>query len=236
MKRGASPPRSALARTRLRGVLRLLLAGLVLLCAAPAWIWLAIMYSGELVLAQKVGAAQALRGFDFGPVYLQQDVRQRYFIRAVVPEGTGGVWRSSFEVLDSQKQPVFRQDELRFIGDWQFAAGQRDSCAKAFTLEQATGYYYFRFTPLNGDYASRGLSPVVEFAVRQHVLDGWGLWLPGALLALGGLLCWLLVWRQVSRIGAAETAVDQPVRERPGRVLRPTGPRRAPRAKSAPQH
>ena len=201
MKRGASPPK--FRRARARSVLVQFVWALLLLGAAPAYLWLALNYSGELALAQKAPAAAALRGFDFGPVYLQQGVRQRYFISTTIPHDTGGAWQTRFEVLDSQRQPVFKQDELRFIGDYQFEPGQRTRMAKAFTLDAATGYYYFRFTALNGSYAANPQTPpVVEFAVRQRVADGYGLWLPAGLLALAAAGWLMALWLTVSRLGA----------------------------------
>jgi hypothetical protein len=214
MKRGEAPPVTARAparrprksATRARRTLALLIGGALLLAAAPLYLWLAVNYSGELALAQTIPASEALRGFDFGPVYLQQGVRQRYFVNATIPQGTSA-WHTAFEVLDSQRLAVFRQDELRFIGEFQFAPGQVHRFAKAFTLDRGTGYYYFRFSALNGSYpANPADPPVVRFAVRQHVIDGLGLWLPVAGLALLGLLYLLQAWLGIARLGAAPAA------------------------------
>jgi len=211
MKRGVAPPvtarsparRPTQSAKRARRTLALLLGGALLLAAAPLYLWLALNYSGELALAQTIPASEALRGFDFGPVYLKQGVRQRYFVSATIPEGTS-TWHTAFEVLDSQRLAVFRQDELRFIGEFQFAAGQVHRFAKAFTLDRGTGYYYFRFSALNGSYpANPADPPVVRFAVRQNVIDGLGLWLPAAGLALLGFLCLLQAWLAIARLGAA---------------------------------
>src|SRR5262249_11176595 len=118
-------------------------------------------------------------------------------------------WQTTFEVLDAQKQPVFHQDEIRFIGDYLFHAGERDRYQKTFTLDRATGYYYFRFSAANGVYhTSSGDPPVVEFAVRQGVFDGWARRGPaGGLLLVGALVLGLGV-AAVRRIGeAGRTAI-----------------------------
>lgn len=192
MKGSADSAPDARARSlrRARIILALLLWGSALLALAPLYAWLGINYSGKLVLAQTASADQAVRGFDFGPVYMQEGLTGRYYLSAVLPEVEDGIWATSFEVLDSQLQPVYRQDELRFIGDFMFQPGERDNYCKAFTLDRNTGYYYFRFKALNGVYVSDpAAAPVVEFAVRQGVLDGWALWGPsGGMLGLGLLL------------------------------------------------
>jgi hypothetical protein len=201
-------------------ILGLLLWGGALLLLAPLYAWLGINYSGKLSLAQTASADQAVRGFDFGPVYMEQGATGRYYLSAVLPDVDSGIWQTSFEVLDNQLQPVFRQDELRFIGDFMFRPGMRDSFCKAFTLDRGTGYYYFRFRALNGVYnAQPGAPPVVEFAVRQHVLDGWTLWGPaGGLLAAGLLLLGtgtVLVRR--ASVEARQRAVERKAARQPQR-------------------
>ena len=238
MKRGGAPPNvgcaparnSPRSAKRARRTLGLLVTAALLLAAAPLYLWLALNYSGELALAQTIPASEALRGFDFGPVYLKQGVRQRYFVNATIPAGTS-TWHTAFEVLDSQHLAVFRQDELRFIGEFQFAPGQVHRYAKAFTLDRGTGYYYFRFSALNGSYpANPDDPPVVRFAVRQGVIDGLSLWLPFAGLAASGLLGLLLAWLAINRLGAAQSARELASQARPHRRRlpplrgRPDGP------------
>jgi hypothetical protein len=238
MKRGQAPPESARAAARLRRrpfvqarrTLALLLGGALALAAAPLYLWLALNYSGALALAQTIPASEALRGFDFGPVYLKQGVRQRYFVNATIPAGTSA-WHTSFEVLDSQRLAVFKQDELRFICDFQFAPGAVHRYAKAFTLARETGYYYFRFRALNGDYQTSPLAPpVVRFAIRQGVIDGLGLWLPVAALLLIGLLSLSQAWMAISRLGASAGADEPGAHEQEMQRIRSTTPRaRGPR-------
>lgn len=194
MKRGATPPKERrVLRARVRALAWLI--GLGLLCCAlgPLYAYVTLNYSGQLALAQQISAADCARGFNFGPVYLEEGVSGRYYISAVLPSVEGNYWHTTFEVLDDQLQPVFKQDELHIIGDYELAAQHRERYAKHFTLNKETGYYYFRFQALNGAYnANQQAPPVVEFAVRQHVAAGALLWAPAAgLLALGLLLIWL---------------------------------------------
>jgi len=176
-------------RGRPAPILRLLLLGACALALAPAWAYFGVFASGRLALAQQAPASEVLRGFDFGPVWLEQGQVGRYFITATLPQSDTASWHTSFEVLNASRQPVFRQDEVRFIGDYMFHAGQRDASHHQFTLQKGTGYYYFRFTAHNGVYkAPPGSAPVVQFAIRQRVLYGWGLWGPAAGLVLLGLL------------------------------------------------
>jgi hypothetical protein len=234
-----SPAPDAAARTmrRARRILALLLCGTALILLAPAYAWLAIHYSGKLSLAQTCSAAQVVRGFDFGPVYMREGVPGRYFLSATLPQVENGVWQTTFEVLDAQKQPVYRQDELRFIGDYLFQPGEQDRYQKGFTLDRATGYYYFRFTAENGLYNTEaGAPPVVEFAVRQNVIDGWLLWGPAGGALLLGILLFGLALGTIMRLRAGaqrEQERDQPrirlpndsspLAERLKRRLRPSG-------------
>jgi len=216
MNPGAAPPEAPEGRSRahlrVRRILGVLLIGIACVLLAPVYVWLALNYSGKLALAQTASADQTVRGFDFGPVYMEQGVPGRFYISAVLPQVDSAAWQTTFEVLDAQKQPVFRQDEVRFIGDYMFHAGQRDRYQKTFTLNRSTGYYFFRFTAANGVYHTvPGDPPVVEFAVRQNVIDGWWLWGPAGGLLLLGLLLLGLGLGAIRRIGAAGMSA---VRER----------------------
>lgn len=190
--------------TRPRSILRLLLGGVMALLLAVAFAYYGIYASGRLALAQTAPASEIMRGFDFGPVWLEQGETGRYFITAQLPQADTATWHTSFEVLNSSLQPVFHQDEIRFIGEYQFQSGQRDRSHHQFTLEKGTGYYYFRFKAHNGIYtAAPGSAPVVHFAIRQRVLHGWGLWGPvGGLVAIGLLLV-IQALALISRMGAA---------------------------------
>lgn len=204
MKRGGAPRGRASVRKRVQLAWRLLAGGLLLLAAGPLYSWLGLHYSGELVLAQKVSAADTIRGFDFGPVYLREGTPGRYYIKAQLPKCDEGLWHTSFEVLNEQLLPVYREDELRFIGDFQFAAGQVDSFARNFRLDKQTGYYHFRFTAYNGTYPETSADdPVVEFAVRQNVLTGAALWGPMAGLMLAGLILLGCAMQVIRRLGEA---------------------------------
>jgi hypothetical protein len=180
-------------RARVRAVSWLL--GLGLLCCAlgPLYAYVMLNFSGRLVLSQEISAADVARGFNFGPVYLEQGVTGRYYISAILPEVDGHYWHTTFEVLNEQLQPVFRQDELHIIGDYDLESRRRERYAKRFTLDKETGYYYFRLQALNGAYdVNQQAPPVVKFAVRQHVVTGAMLWAPAAgALVLGLLLIWL---------------------------------------------
>lgn len=203
VKRGLVPRQYRAARARARGIMWLLALGLLLALAGPGWGYLAYTYSGKLVLAQQIPADLVARGFDFGPVYLERGSAGRYFLSALLPETESGTWHTTFEVLDEQKTPVFRQEELRFIGDFQFEPGQRDAFAKAFLLDRDTGYYYFRFTAVNGVYDTNPAAPpVVEFAVRQGVIQGSLLWLPVIGLIILGLLFIARAVVLINRLGA----------------------------------
>jgi hypothetical protein len=207
MKRGVAPTMApearARAQQRARRIGTILLWGAMLVMLAPLYAWLAINYSGHLALAQTASADQTVRGFDFGPVYMRQGQPGRFYISAMLPQVDGGVWQTHFEVLDAQKLPVFRQDEMRFIGDYMFHAGNSDRFQKTFTLDRATGYYYFRFAADNGVYhTSAGDPPVVSFAVRQGVLDGWALWGPSIGAFIAGLLLLGLGFAAIRRLGS----------------------------------
>lgn len=203
--------RSAAAR---RAVWRLLLLGLTLLLAGAAWFGWGYLYSGRLALAQPAPSTDIPRGFDFGPVWLEQGQAGRYFISALVPETQGAPWYTTFEILDARKQPVQRQDELRYIGDYQFASGERETYSGAFTLNQDTGYYFFRFSAKNGAYAAQAAGPpVLEFSLRQRVLAGYALWLPAIGAALLGLACFIFAAQLIGRLGTKQS-VD-PVSQQP---------------------
>jgi len=209
MNRGEAPLLRRRLRTRARLALKLFLLSLLLVAAAPLYAYLATCYSGHLTLAQTASAADAVRGFDFGPVYLERGSPGRYFISAVLPQCNAGHWLTRFEVLNSQRQSVFREDEVRFIGDFQFRSGERDRYSRTFTLKKDTGYYYFRFTAVNGEYsADAAAPPVVGFAIRQGVISGLGLWLPVAGALFAALLCACLAIVLIRRI-AVELALRE---------------------------
>ena len=141
---------------------------------------------------------------------------------ARLPDCPEGVWQTSFEVLNSKKQPIYREDELRFIGDHQFLPGQLDREAKGFTLDRETGYYYFRFTAANGTYpVEAGDPPVAQFAVRQRVLAGAWLWGPSAGLLLLGIILFSTGVRQVQLLGGVEQPKVRRVANRRPRPLPP---------------
>jgi hypothetical protein len=205
MKRGASPQtRRRVARARVRLIAWLLVLGLLALGLGPLYAYLVQNYSGQLVLAQRASAAEVARGVDFGPVYLEQGVPGRYFITARLPQIEGDFWHTAFEVLDEQRTPVFRQDELRIAGSFDFTPGKSERSAKRFVLDKETGYYFFRFSAVNGVYdANLSDPPVVQFAVRLGVIHGLGLWLPTLGLVGLGILLISLGCRMVKSLGAS---------------------------------
>ncbi len=204
--------------------------GLIICLLAIGFAWYGQNYSGKLVLAQTIPAVEASRGFDFGPVYLTQGTTSRYFLSALIPPATQDYWLTSFEVLDEQLQPVYRQDEVRFIGDHQFTPGEHDRYSKTFKPDKATGYFYFRFTAQNGAYNENQLGkPVVEFSVRSGVLAGTALWGPVAalfgfgLLVIGlgvGFISKLGMLGQVAESGAPGQTVLAQATDLPGKVGR----------------
>jgi hypothetical protein len=195
--------------TRPKTILRLLVLGVLALLLAPAYAYYGVFCSGRLALAQQAPASEILRGFDFGPVWLEQGEVGRYFITATLPQSDTATWNTSFEVLNSALQPVFRQDEVRFIGEYQFHPGQRERSHHQFTLQKGTGYYYFRFHAHNGVYsAAPGAAPVVQFAIRQRVVNGMALWGPVTGLLLLGLMLIGLAVAMIARIGQKSTAAQ----------------------------
>lgn len=207
------------ARQRGRGfgkrALLLMLLGVVLVLGGLAYGYFALNYSGKLVLAQEIPAADAARGFNFGPVYLEQGQVGRYRISALMPQTEEAYWHTTFEVLNEQQAVVYQQDEVRFIGDYQFNPGERDVYTKAFTMDKASGYYYFRFYAVNGVYdANPADRPVVSFHVRQRVIHGPGLWVPVTGAILLGVLMVVLGVRSIMQLGTAQQ--DTPQRRRPG--------------------
>ncbi|MDQ3023854.1 MAG: hypothetical protein M3R04_05650 [bacterium] len=201
-------------------ILRLLLLGVLALLLAPAYAAYGVLASGRLALAQQAPASEILRGFDFGPVWLEQGEVGRYFINATLPQSDTATWHTSFEVLNSSRQPVFHQDEVRFIGEYQFHPGQSERTHHQFTLQKGTGYYYFRFKAHNGVYdAAPGSAPVVHFAIRQRVVNGWGLWGPVVGLLLTGLLLIASAVITISRLGQPSSRADssEPGTSAPGR-------------------
>lgn len=217
MKRGAAPQKSRrMLRARVRALAWLFGSGLLLLALGPLYAFLALNYSGELALAQKVSAADVARGFDFGPVYMSEGVPGRYYLSAVLPEVDGDFWHTSFEVLDETRQPVYRQDELRIIGDFEFTPGESERHVKNFTLDKQSGYYFFRYTAVNGVYnANQTAVPVVEFAVRQNVITGPALWGPAAGAVLAGLILFALALALVRAINTQPRCLESPVQRSP---------------------
>jgi hypothetical protein len=228
MKRGATPPKERRAlRARVRAVGWLLGLGLLFGILGPLYAYVMLNYSGRLVLTQKISAADVARGFNFGPVYLEQGITGRYYISAVLPEVDGHYWHTTFEVLNEQLQPVFKQDELHIIGDFDLESQRRERYAKRFTLDKETGYYYFRFQAVNGVYdANQQAPPVVEFAVRQHVATGAVLWAPAVgTLVLGLFLIWLglALAGQLSRAQARRLRYSAGAPAQAGAVARYSG-------------
>jgi hypothetical protein len=207
-------------RARPRSILRLIVASVLLLALAPAYAAYGVFASGRLALAQQAPASEILRGFDFGPVWLEQGETGRYYITATLPQSETATWNTTFEVLNLDRQPVFRENEVRFIGDYMFRPGQRDRTYRQFKLQKGTGYYYFRFKANNGIFdANPGAMPVVQFAIRQRVLHGWALWGPAAGLLLLGLLAAGRALVLISRLGTARA--EAPQREPRRAVQRP---------------
>jgi hypothetical protein len=183
-------------------VSRLICTALLLLLAAASYYVYGARWSGRLALSQPAASTELPRGVDFGPVWLEQGKPVRFFISALVPETEAAPWHSRFEILDEQKRPVLRQDELRFIGAYQFQPGEQAVYSGTFALSRETGYYYFRFQARNGEYPIdlQG-PPAVEFALRQGVLAGYYLWVPPAALALLSVILLWIAGIQVSRLG-----------------------------------
>lgn len=210
-------------RGRSRLIVRLLLLGALLVLLAPLYAFYGIYLSGRLALAQEAPSGEILRGFDFGPVWLEAGEVGRYYISAMLPQADTAVWHTTFEVLDLQRQPVFRQDEVRFIGDHQFTPGGVDRSQHQFTLQKETGYYYFRFRAHNGTFdPSVQAPPAVKFAIRQRVLHGATLWGPAAALLLLGLLLVGRGFLLISRLGdsgAPQPAADDSTPNRGSRRL-----------------
>ena len=180
-------------RTQVRRALLFIVIGLLLASSGPLYAFIATNFSGRLVLRQGISAADLVRGFEFGPVYLAEAEGCRYFISALLPETPEGVWHTTFEVTDSTGREVFRQDELRFSGEYQFQPGQRDTYSKVFRLADGPGYYYFRYKAVNGRFeANPDAPPVVEFSVRQSVISDGALWIPAFAVTTLGLLVALL--------------------------------------------
>jgi hypothetical protein len=194
--------------------------GALALLLAPAYAWYGVFCSGRLALAQQAPATEIMRGFDFGPVWLEKGETGRYFIGARLPQADTATWHTSFEVLDGNKQPVFHQDEIRFIGDYQFRSGQLDRSHHQFRLDKGTGNYYFRFKAHNGVYRFDPTGePVVTFAIRQRVLAGWALWAPVAALVAIGLLLIAQALLLIARMGATSpVAKPEAGTTRPGRT------------------
>jgi len=215
MKRGATPQKSRRRlRARVRALVWLFGAGLILLVLGPLYAYLCYYYSGELTLAQKISSADVARGFDFGPVYMREGVPGRYYLSAVLPEVDGDYWQTSFEVLDETKMPVYRQDELHIIGDFEFEPGQQTSYVKNFTLDKESGYYYFRYTAVNGVYdANKTAGPVVEFAVRQGVITGPVFWAPAGAALLAGIILLILGFGLVKALNSAPRVEEAPMEQ-----------------------
>jgi hypothetical protein len=189
-------------RALVRSITRLFIAGVICVALGPLYFWWCMNHSGELALKQTISAGEAARGFDFGPVYMRQGVSGRYFIEVDIPAGEEDYWLTSFEVLDSQLKPVYRQDEIRYIGEFPFATGGTDAYAKSFTPDRVSGYFYFRFTSDNGVYSAEQFNtPVVEFMVRQGVITGYALWLPAAGAPLLGLILLAIAVLQTGVLG-----------------------------------
>jgi len=207
MSRGAAPQdKRRKLQARMRNILRLVALGLCALGAGVVYVHYAVNYSGKLALAQRASAADVVRGMDFGPVYLEQGVPGRYFITATLPEVDGDYWHTEFEVLDERLTPVFAQNELRIIGNYDFVPGEREHAAKRFTLDKGTGYYYFRYRAVNGVYdVNPAAPPVVEFAVRRGVIAGMALWLPATGCVILGVLCFMLAVALLRRLQREST-------------------------------
>jgi hypothetical protein len=206
----SAPKRPLRADALRRSVLRLSLAALSLAALSAAWGYGAVYLSGRLSLAQTAPAIELPKGFDFGPVYLNEARPSRFFITATVPDSPGRSWHTSFEILDLNKRAIYKEEELRFIGEYFFMPGEATSFQKQFTLNRDSGYYYFRFSSLSGTYpADSALRPAISFAVRQNVIPD--AWIAGG-VAFTGLLALILFGLAISairRLGAGQHADGQ---------------------------
>lgn len=202
LKGNDAASRAPVAARGSRLILGLLACGLLLLLLGAGWFTWGLLWSGRLALAQPAPSTELPRGFDFGPVWLEQGASGRYFLRAEVPQTQGSPWFTSFEILDARKQPVLRQEDARYIGDYQFNPGRRATFIGAFRLAEQTGYYYFRFTARSGEYPARAEGPpVLELSLRQRVIAGAALWAPAIGSALLGLSLILLAFRIMAILG-----------------------------------
>lgn len=183
----ATPEMRDLMRRRRKVALSLLLilAGLVFYAYA-------VHYSGRLVLLQQASAADITRGFAFGPFYLPAGAACVYGYRVKVP-AAGSLWQTRIELLDAHGLTIHPQTDYILAGETAFGPTESFSRASRFRLRDA-GYYFLRFTQVDGTYAEAGLAspPVITLWVRAGVTDGWALWLPLALMGLALVLVWIL--------------------------------------------
>lgn len=187
-----------LRRQILRRRRKFALCLLLIVIAGLYYLW-ALHFSGRMVLFREAGAEEVTRGALFGPFYLPGGATNLYAYRTLVPVSSSP-WETKVELLDSNMLVIHPQTDFILTG----AAGfhPQATYARTSTFRLRTGGYYFlRFTQVNGTYAGSTASleggasapPVMSFLVKADVVRGWQLWVPLALIALAFLAVVIMI-------------------------------------------
>lgn len=169
-----------------------LIAIAVALFAAGFFIW-GLFLSGRVVFLHSVSAEDVTRGFDFGPVWIEDNSDYRARLSMVIPQ-SGKFWETSFTVLDLNKAEVGGESLFLATTQPEFAPGKRTVRDNFFNLSGESGWHYFRFKQIAGAYPPPGAmgAPVASLEIKSGVVEPklcYGVLILG--LVIGGIILFL---------------------------------------------
>lgn len=135
------------------------------------FVW-GLFFSGKVIFLHSVSSEDVTRGFDYGPVWLEEGSKYRARLGMVIPQ-SGKFWETSFSVLDLNKAEVGRETLFLATTQPEFAPGKRTVRDNYFTLSGESGWHYFRFQQIAGAYPPPGAmgAPVANLEIKSGVME-----------------------------------------------------------------
>ncbi len=135
------------------------------------FVW-GLFFSGKVIFLHSVSAEDVTRGFDYGPIWIEEGPKYRARLGMVIPQ-SGKFWETSFSVLDLNKAEVGKETLFLATTQPEFAPGKRTIKDNYFTLSGDSGWHFFRFQQIAGAYPAPGAmgAPVASLEIRAGVLE-----------------------------------------------------------------
>lgn len=146
-------------------------AVLLVIVSIGFFVW-GLFFSGKVVFFHSVSAEDVTRGFDYGPIWIEEGPKYRARLGMVIPQ-SGKFWETSFSVLDLNKAEVGKETLFLATTQPEFAPGKHTIKDNYFTLSGDSGWHYFRFQQIAGAYPAPGAmsAPVASLEIKAGVME-----------------------------------------------------------------